>query len=350
MKLGFRFRIVVGCFAVLAGAVCALQTESQGATRGKDYESKSREELQKLCESGDAKGCLFLGNKLYSQQDYVGALTPLQKACDARNTAACNNLAIIYSENRKGVARDYAKAAQLYQRACDIGADGCGNLASMYQSGEGVAKDEVKAVQLYKKCCKTGRSYESYCCDRAKAAASKPSPGLTAAQPTPVSSQAVGNSVLPKPAKAENQTELAMDYRSLELKVGSVAVLNEIVSQQLGTLRVAPSKGNRLVAVTLRGNVPGAMSLKIATRDFAARFDHLEKNAVGVEQNGIWIVSGSLDGQQSMASGVTFKVERAQPISIKVAFDLPKTTERFDVVCNGRTVGVVTVGASSPAP
>ena len=104
----------------------------------------------------------------------------------------------------------------------------------------------------------------------------------------------------------------AMDYHPFGLKLGSVAVLNEIVSKQLGSQRVTPSEGNRLVAVTLQGNVPGAMSLKIATRDFRAKFDQTERSAAGVEYNGIWIVSGRLDGNQSIAASVSFKAEKAQ--------------------------------------
>ena len=45
----------------------------------------------------------------------------------------------------------------LYRQACDMGnAMGCNNLGLMYQNGEGVAKDDAKAVELYQKSCDAG--------------------------------------------------------------------------------------------------------------------------------------------------------------------------------------------------
>jgi TPR repeat protein len=56
-----------------------------------------------------------------------------------------------------GVAQYKVKAAQLFQRACDLGnAAGCNNLGVLYDKGIGVAQDKVKAAQLFRKACDGG--------------------------------------------------------------------------------------------------------------------------------------------------------------------------------------------------
>jgi len=52
----------------------------------------------------------------------------------------------------RGVQEDQARAAQLYQKACDGGdAPGCGALGWMYTNGTGVEKDDAKAAELFQK-------------------------------------------------------------------------------------------------------------------------------------------------------------------------------------------------------
>jgi hypothetical protein len=170
----------------------------------------------------------------------------------------------------------------------------------------------------------------------------------------PLAGIALAQPKAPPPAPAAPAAKAApapdaMDYRPFGLKLGPVTVLKEIIGQMLGKVRVTPTEGSRLVAVTLRGKVPGAISLKIATRDFRAKFNQTEKEAVSVEYNGIWIVTGNLDGKHSITSSTSFKVEKAGPLSIQVAFELPQAIQRFDLVCNGLTLGAVTIEAGSSA-
>lgn len=52
-------------------------------------------------------------------------------------------------------ARDYAKAAKLWDEACRGGnATGCFELAIMYRDGEGMKVDEAKMLSLYEQACK----------------------------------------------------------------------------------------------------------------------------------------------------------------------------------------------------
>lgn len=44
----------------------------------------------------------------------------LQKSCDDGNARACSDLGLLYTKG-EGVPKDAARAAQLYQKACDAG-------------------------------------------------------------------------------------------------------------------------------------------------------------------------------------------------------------------------------------
>ena len=61
------------------------------------------------------------------------------------------NLGVRY-DNGEGVPKDAAKAAQLYQKACDGGiAGGCFNLGASYSSGQGVLTSGAAAAESYHK-------------------------------------------------------------------------------------------------------------------------------------------------------------------------------------------------------
>jgi TPR repeat protein len=65
-----------------------------------------------------------------------------------------------------GVPKDDAKAARLYERACDLyWAPGCYNLAIMYERGTGVPADRAKAGDLYQSACTAGAAQA---CDKAR--------------------------------------------------------------------------------------------------------------------------------------------------------------------------------------
>jgi len=69
-------------------------------------------------------------------------------------------------EQGTGVGQNAAKAAALYQKACDGGQmRGCVNLGFLYEQGTGVSQDAAKAAALYHKACDGG---ERQACARAR--------------------------------------------------------------------------------------------------------------------------------------------------------------------------------------
>lgn len=76
----------------------------------------------------------------------------------------------MYSEAR-GVGRDEAVAAPLYQKACDAGdALGCSGIGFSYEVGRGVVKDVARALTLYQKACDGGDTYGCEAVKRMKGA------------------------------------------------------------------------------------------------------------------------------------------------------------------------------------
>ena len=56
--------------------------------------------------------------------------------------------------NGTGVAKDPARAAQLFTRTCDAGlAVGCGALAYLHAEGIAVPKDDDRAASLHQRAC-----------------------------------------------------------------------------------------------------------------------------------------------------------------------------------------------------
>ncbi len=56
--------------------------------------------------------------------------------------------------------KNYRKAAQSYQKACDLNKGlGCSSLGLLYENGYGVKQNCRKAKQLYQKACSLGISF-----------------------------------------------------------------------------------------------------------------------------------------------------------------------------------------------
>lgn len=71
------------------------------------------------------------------------------EGCAKNRGTDCNMLGLRYRAGAEGLPRDSAKAAEAFQKACDLGAAiGCRNLATQYRSGDGVPKDEKRAAEL----------------------------------------------------------------------------------------------------------------------------------------------------------------------------------------------------------
>jgi hypothetical protein len=109
-------------------------------------------------------------------QDYGKAREWYQKAADAGNAVAMNKLGDLYYDGR-GVAQDYGKAREWYQKAVDAGnTDAMYNLGVLYEYGRGVAQDYGKAREWYQKAADAGNT------DAKQALASQSPPP----QPAPV--------------------------------------------------------------------------------------------------------------------------------------------------------------------
>jgi tetratricopeptide (TPR) repeat protein len=83
----------------------------------------------------EAKRYLDLG-------DYAKALPPLQKAAEAGNAEAMNQLGQLYQTGRGVAQPDYAQAREWYQKAAEAGnVRAMYNLGVLYEKGLGVAQD-----------------------------------------------------------------------------------------------------------------------------------------------------------------------------------------------------------------
>jgi TPR repeat protein len=75
---------------------------------------------------------------------------------DAGSTDGMFNLGLAYG-HREGVAQDYVKAREWFQKAADGGdAIGMNDLGVLYENGLGVARDYEKAREWYQKAADNG--------------------------------------------------------------------------------------------------------------------------------------------------------------------------------------------------
>ncbi|MDW8363663.1 MAG: tetratricopeptide repeat protein, partial [Myxococcales bacterium] len=85
-----------------------------------------------------------------------GLETDSREDCVPAGTAALVREGDQYRDGL-GVAQEYARAMELYQRACEAGnMGGCTNLGLMYQHGRGVAQDRARAALFYQRVCEGG--------------------------------------------------------------------------------------------------------------------------------------------------------------------------------------------------
>ena len=78
------------------------------------------------------------------------------RACDAGRGRGCYRLGVLHALG-KGVARDEARAAQLYEQACRLGsAGGCAAAGHLRLQGTVAEKDEAAALALFARACEAG--------------------------------------------------------------------------------------------------------------------------------------------------------------------------------------------------
>jgi TPR repeat protein len=89
-------------------------------------------------------------------QDYAKARQWYEKAVDKGEARAMADLGELYASG-DGVAQDYVKAREWYEKAADKGnADAMTNLGALYAKGFGVAEDSAKAREWFKKAADKG--------------------------------------------------------------------------------------------------------------------------------------------------------------------------------------------------
>ena len=91
-------------------------------------------------------------------QDYAKAREWYEKAAAKGDAIAMSNLGGLCADGR-GVAQDYARAREWYEKAADKGnAIAMSNLGLLYESGQGVAQDYAKAGEWYEKASAKGNA------------------------------------------------------------------------------------------------------------------------------------------------------------------------------------------------
>ncbi|MFO0571921.1 MAG: tetratricopeptide repeat protein [Polyangiaceae bacterium] len=74
--------------------------------------------------------------------------------CQGGDAGACKELGDAHRNGAAGTAKDPARAADFYAKACELSnGPSCDALAMMYYGGEGVAKDERKGDSLEDRAC-----------------------------------------------------------------------------------------------------------------------------------------------------------------------------------------------------
>jgi TPR repeat protein len=115
--------------------------------------------FEKACKLSDER-CFNLGvmydEGVVVKRDAAKAAELWQRACDHQMSMACFNLGIA-AQKGDGLAKNAAKARAYFEAACDADYfDGCNNLGNMWEQGTGGAKDLGHAKQLFEKACKGG--------------------------------------------------------------------------------------------------------------------------------------------------------------------------------------------------
>ena len=118
---------------------------------------EDRAPLEKACDAGDTAACVALGDMfvkgLGGSMNKRKADEVLGRACDAGDAAACAfGGAVAY-------ARDDAESRRLLLRACRLGRQrSCVDAAWMLRHGEGGDADEAEADALLSAACRKGET------------------------------------------------------------------------------------------------------------------------------------------------------------------------------------------------
>lgn len=128
-------------------------------TRDKKQYARALTLAQGACSAGAMLGCVIQAEMLFQGQgvkrDSAAARPLLEAACEGGEPMGCNDLGLYHQQ----VSHDDAEAAKHFSRACNRDtALGCMNLGFLVRAGRGVAKDAARANELFKQACSAGIS------------------------------------------------------------------------------------------------------------------------------------------------------------------------------------------------
>ncbi len=166
MKRSLLAVTLLGLGLVGCGSKKSARKDAEAGS-GSGSGSNAQADLAKLdaaCAANDAEACRNLAI-VYEEGlagtavDHTTATQLFHKACDGKNLAACNQLALAISEGI-GVPKNAAVAVEIYQRTCDAGYQlACRNLGLMVRDGRGVSVDLARAATLLDGACKGATPY-----------------------------------------------------------------------------------------------------------------------------------------------------------------------------------------------
>jgi TPR repeat protein len=128
--------------------------------RADEEEGRRKAEVEE-CRRDEEANAMYNRGELYYYgrgvaQDYAKAREWYEKAAAKGDASAMNNLGDLYDYGR-GVVQDHAKAREWYEKAAaKDNASAMNNLGSLYRAGFGVAQDYAKALEWYEKAAARG--------------------------------------------------------------------------------------------------------------------------------------------------------------------------------------------------
>jgi TPR repeat protein len=97
----------------------------------------------------DCSALIAYAERALKKREGARAAQLFDKGCDLRAARACAALAAELEEGERGIAQDLVKAARLHDKACELGTlRSCLLLAIMVEDGRGVRRDAARAAKL----------------------------------------------------------------------------------------------------------------------------------------------------------------------------------------------------------
>src|SRR5512140_1431424 len=120
-------------------------------------DAESLQLFEKACRGGDKNGCMRAAGQLEcgvgTKADWKRASDLSDIACHAGDIEGCAAAGAFAIVRPDAGPADYARAAEVYDRACKINAAACDNIGLFYGVGLGVPKDFERAKALLVKAC-----------------------------------------------------------------------------------------------------------------------------------------------------------------------------------------------------